>query len=262
MLTDSPRHPRLVWLDRLAASLGERQDVVAVLGLGSTGVQQDRFDDCSDLDFFVIVDDADTKRRFLGDIGWLAQTGDVAFSFVNDANGRKALLHDGTLLEYAIFTAAELPGIPFADARVVWQRADAPDDLAGSGRSPQQPSVSTVEFHLDEALTNLVVGLQRERRGERLNAFRFIQVFAVDRILALLRLSGAAPGHRIDPFEPTRRVEAAHDAELLPLASMVPGYEHNVAAARFTYGWLAARWAIHPALATAVELALDSSRDH
>lgn len=257
MPIDPTPHPRLAWLDRLATTLGERGDVVAVLGLGSTGMQLDRFDDFSDLDFFVIVDDLGVKRSFLDDIGWLESTGDIAFSFVNDQNGRKALLHDGTLLEYAVFTPDELRAIPFADARVVWRRADAPDDLAQSWRSSQQDEPSDAAFHLDEALTNLWVGLQRERRGERLNAFRFIQVFAINQILALLRVSGAAPAHRVDPFEPTRRVEAAHDADSLPLARMMPGYDHNVAAARFTYGWLAARWPIHPALAAAVASTLD-----
>ena len=125
MPIDPTPPPRLAWLDRLATTLGERGDVVAVLSLGSTGMQLDRFDDFSDLDFFVIVDDLGVKRSFLDDIGWLESTGDIAFSFVNDQNGRKALLHDGTLLEYAVFTPDELRAIPFADARVVWRRADA-----------------------------------------------------------------------------------------------------------------------------------------
>jgi len=259
MPTHLHTHPRLDWLHRLALALGDRGDVLAVLGLGSAGVERERFDDYSDLDFFVVVDDDAAKRQLLQDVGWLERTGDLAFSFVNDANGRKALLHDGTLLEYAIFTAAELRGLSFTGARVVWRRADVPDDIARSGRPPTQPGPPMVDFHLHEALTNLWVGLQREQRGERLAAFRFIQVFAVDRVLALLRLTGAAPAHRVDPFDPTRRVEARYTAEQLPLASMVPGYEHNVAAARVTYAWLAARWPIHPALAAALDRTLDEA---
>lgn len=57
---------------------------------------------------------------------------------------------------------AELARVSLSGARVVW------------------------EFHLNEALTDLYVGLHRELRGERLNAARFIQSYAVDRVIALL----------------------------------------------------------------------------
>ena len=38
---------------------------------------------------------------------------------------------------------------------------------------------------LGEALTNLYVGMAREKRGEKLSAMRFIQGYAVDRLLEL-----------------------------------------------------------------------------
>jgi hypothetical protein len=40
--------------------------------------------------------------------------------------------------------------------------------------------------------------------------------------------------------------------EALPLASMVPGYDHNAAAARVILGWLKRRYQVEPAIGDAV----------
>ncbi|MGS2616697.1 hypothetical protein ACVCAH_19525 [Micromonospora sp. LZ34] len=234
-------HPMLRRLDDLAAHLASRTDVIALLGLGSAGADHDRLDDYSDLDFFVVVD-APAKPRYLESIDWLRAPCPVAYSFANDRNGRKALYADGIFVEYAVFTLAELARLPFTGARIVWQRGDAPDRLVDCGPSPAGPAFDTVEFHLNEALTNLYVGLLRELRGERLTAARFIQSYAVDRVIALLNLTCPGAGHRRDPFDASRRVEQAYPPELLPLAAMVPGYQHNRQAAKVTLTWLEERF--------------------
>ena len=249
-------HPMLRRLDDLAAHLATRPDTVALLGLGSAGADRDRLDAHSDLDFFLVVSDG-AVARYVDSIGWLAAPSPVAYSFANERNGRKARYADGIFVEYAVFTVAELARLPFTGARVVWQRPDAPAGLAGSGAPPHPATpYDTVEFHLNEALTNLYVGLHRELRGERLTAARFIQSYAVDRVLALLRLTEPSAAHRRDPFDPSRRVEQAYPPEVLPLAAMVPGYPHNRAAARATLDWLAARFPLDPAIADPIRVLL------
>ncbi len=243
-------HPVLQRLDDLAGHLATRPDAVALLGVGSAGVEHDRLDEHSDLDFFVVVED-DAKERYLASVDWLEGAGRVGYSFVNSVDGRKALLANGVFVEYAVFTVGELARVPFTGARVVWRRADAPEGLAESGPPLPRPALDSVEFHLNEALTNLYVGLHRELRGERLSATRFIQSHAVDRVLALLRLTGPG-GVALDPFDPTRRVEQAHPPEALPLAAMVPGYLHNRDAARAVLGWLGERFEIDPVIGAAV----------
>ena len=243
-------HPMLQRLDDLGAELSRRTDAIALIGLGSAGAEHDRLDEHSDLDFFVVVDDG-AKARYLEAIDWLAAPCPVAYSFANDRNGRKALYADGIFVEYAIFTVDELGRLPFVGGRLVWQRTDAPDGLVDCGPPPAGPPYDTVEFHLNEALTNLYVGLHRELRGERLTASRFIQSFAVDRVISLLNLTAEAR-HRRDPFEPSRRVEQAYPPEVLPLAEMVPGYEGNLAAARTTFEWLRHRFAVHPVIGDAI----------
>ncbi|MEV0970739.1 hypothetical protein [Microtetraspora glauca] len=252
-------HPMLRRLDDLAAHLATRGDALALLGLGSAGAEHDRLDEHSDLDFFVVVEDA-AKPRYLESIDWLQAPCPVAYSFANDRNGRKALFADGIFVEYAVFTLEELARVPFHGARVVWQRDDAPAGLAGDGTPPAGPSYDTVDFHLNEALSNLYVGLHRELRGERLTAARFIQSFAVDRVIALLRLTSARAHHRRDPFEPSRRVEQAYSPEVLPLAEMVPGYARNRQAAAVTLAWLEERFAVDRVIADAIRGLLSGPR--
>ncbi|PWU51552.1 hypothetical protein DLJ47_21185 [Micromonospora sp. S4605] len=244
-------HPMLRRLDDLAAHLATRPDAVALLGLGSAGAEHDRLDDYSDLDFFVVVD-AYAKPRYLESIDWLRAPCPVAYSFANDRNGRKALYADGVFVEYAVFTVEELARLPFTGARIVWQRADAPAGLADSGPPSATVPFDTVEFHLNEALTNLYVGLLRDLRGERLTAARFIQSYAVDRVIGLLNLTNPEAGHRRDPFDASRRVEQAYPPEVLPLAAMVPGYQHNRRAAEVTLTWLEERFTVDRVIADAI----------
>lgn len=241
IVTYSPgMNPVLRRLDEIVVALRERADVIALLGLGSCGAQLARLDEHSGLDFFVIVEDG-AKWRYLDRTDWLAAP--VTYRFDHDRNGRKVLYADGVLADYRVFTVAELARTPFSGARVVWRRPDAPRDLASSGLPVPREPFHTEEFHLNNALTSLYVGLHRELRGERLAASRLIQGRAVDDVIALLRLDGGDFPYR-DPFDPARRVERAYSPRNLPLADMVPGYGRNVAAARFILGWLAKRYAV------------------
>lgn len=252
-------HPTLRRLDDLAGHLRDDPHVLAVLGLGSAGVETERFDDHSDIDFFLVVDSAEAKRRYLDDIGWLGGfRGELAWSFVNSVDGRKALLADGLFLEYAVFTADELPGIPFVGARVAWGREgwELP-----AGRAPGPPALDSPAFHVDEALSNLLVGLHRELRGERLTAMRFIQVFAVDHLLALERLSPATSRVLPDTFEATRRFERGSSATPLRLAEMVQGYAANAGSAAAVLGWLTTHHSCDPAIVGPVrQLIAEASR--
>jgi len=248
-------HPRLLRLDALASSLARAGDVLAVLGLGSAGMEHHRFDDHSDIDFFVITSDSAAKGRYLADTNWLAALGDVVYEFAHDANGQKVLFDDGLFVEYAIFTVEGLRDIPFVGARIVWQRPGCDLDLSDRG-SGDDGNSDTVDVHLNECLANLFVGLNREIRGERLAASRFIQVFAVDQVLALVRLTN--PGHAgsRDPFDHTRRVESDCPALRPELALMVQGYDHNVAAARAILSYLTSHFEPHPAIAARIRFLL------
>jgi hypothetical protein len=135
--------------------------------------------------------------------------------------------------------------------RLVWQRDDAVAGL-GAGRLPGPSPHDNAEWQVNEALTNLYVGLHRDLRGERLSATRFIQVHAVDRLLTYLYLTEPVAPARQDAFVVERGAERRFGADLLPLSSFAPGYDRNGEAALAMLEWLEARVAVNAALAASI----------
>ena len=81
---------------------------------------------------------------------------------------------------------------------------------------------------------------------------RIIRVYAVDRVLALVRLDPATALDHPDPFEAARRIEGARPPGGLPLNRMVTGYTRNLVAAGAVLVWLPARHDADPVIVTAV----------
>jgi hypothetical protein len=235
--------PRLLQdrLASLARVLSTRDDALALLALGSVGIETARLDAWSDLDFFVLVRDG-AKGRYIANLDWLAAAHPVSWHFQNTVDGHKALMADGVFCEFAVFEIHELGRIPYAPGRVVWRRDELDEGLA----RPTQPlpAQSNADWLIGEALSNLIVGLQRHARGEKLAAMRMIQVHALDRVLEFMELhepgSPAAVAAR-DPFNVDRRIEirSALAARVLPL--WAGGYERTVPAALALLAALEAR---------------------
>jgi hypothetical protein len=151
-----------------------------------------------------------------------------------------------------VFTLDELRAGSFPAGRLVWAREDAPAGIERSGKRLEASPYDTADYQVNEAVTNLYVGLHREARGERLSATRFIQSYAVDRLLTFLYLTETGAVPRQDPFTIERAAETRFGPELLPLASMVPGYERNREAALAILAWLEARVSVDPTLAAEI----------
>lgn len=238
-------------LDEIGASLARSNKALALIGLGSVGLELDRLDRYSDLDFFAIVENGH-KREFLDDLSWLGNIRPIAYSFRNTPDGFKVLFTDGIFCEFAVFEEPELEHIPFAPGRMVWKRDGVPDEL----RFPRRPQPSleerSVEWSLGEALTNLYAGLCRYRRGEKLAALRLIQLHATDRLLELAeRIDPASPSPR-DPFALERRYEQRHPGIAQILPSFAQGYERSPESARAILTFLDEHFEVNPALRQAI----------
>jgi hypothetical protein len=237
-------------LDDVGVVLARRGDALALIGLGSVGLDLGRLDDHSDMDFFVVVDDG-AKQRYLDSIDWLEAVAPIEFSFPNSVDGRKVLFSDRIFAEYAVFTLDELGAGSFPPGRLVWARADAPAGLERSGSLPGPSPYDYPEYHVNEAVTNLYVGLHRDARGECLSATRLIQQHAVDRLLTYLELT--TPGSaRQDLFALERGAERRFGPEVLPLAEIVLGYDRNREAALVILDWLEARVDVDRTLAAEI----------
>jgi len=241
----------LARLSDLAAELERRGDARALLGLGSVGVDLDRLDEHSDLDFFVIVDD-DARHRYLDSVDWLEAVHPLAFSFANTVDGRKALWADGLFAEYAVFTLEGLERIPYSPGRVVWRRDDTPESIAQPRQPLPDPGRSSLDWLVGEALTNLYVGLHRYRRGERLSGMRLVQVFAVDRALEIAGVLGLATAPQQDVFAVERSAERRLSDAAVPLAAFAQGYGRTPESALALLEWLEQYVAVDPSLAREV----------
>lgn len=210
-------------MNEIAKHVSINDHVLAVLALGSIGVEQERLDDYSDLDFFIVTED-DIKQQMIDDLSWLNQSYPVAFSFKNTKDGYKFFFEDGIYGEFAIFGRSEIPHVVQNQARLVYQKEgyEEPTLLIAKSLPKQDNSKAIDEIH--EAITNLYVGVMRALRGERLSAQRFIEHYAVDHILKAYLLHHPIQEKWIDPFNLERRIES-HDPYLKPwLISMIQGY--------------------------------------
>jgi hypothetical protein len=237
----------LARLDAIADALAQLPSARALIGLGSVGVELDRLDTYSDLDFFVIVAPGQ-QSSLLTDLSWLARIAPIAFAFQNTPDGYKLLFEDGIFCEFAVFDEAALAGIPFAPGRIVWRRETVDPQISQPQLTPTATSHHSADWLLGEALTNLYVGLCRHRRGEELSAVRFIQFYAVERVVEWVAMTQPAAGGAPDLFNPERRIEQRYPQIAHHLPQFVQGYDRSRESAAAILDFVAARTAIPPAL--------------
>jgi hypothetical protein len=233
-------------LDAIGASLAEADTALALIGLGSVGVEMERLDDYSDLDFFAVVRPGH-KERFIVDLSWLERVHPLVYSFQNTVDGHKALFADNIYVEFAVFIPDELAHIPAPDGRVVWQ-ARGFDASALHTRPPTTPEPRTVEWLVGEMVTNLYVGLCRLRRGEKLSATRLIQGHAIDRLIELSPLVDTPTPALADGFAPERRYEQRFPRVAASLSAFMQGYDHNVESALALLSWVEQRFPVNKAI--------------
>jgi hypothetical protein len=238
-------------LDEIGASLDQSSHALALIGLGSVGLELDRLDAYSDLDFFVIVEPG-CKRAYLDDLHWLSSLCPIAYCFANTSDGYKLLFDDGVFCEFAVFEPMELQGIPFAPGRIVWRKPHVPATVGQPVRQLDSRPRPSADWLLGEALTNLYVGAAREKRGERLSAVRLIQGCAVDRVLELADSVEAVQAVAPDPFATERRFELRYPGLARQAASWMQGYERNRQSALAILAFLEASFDVNRAIAAAI----------
>jgi hypothetical protein len=241
----------LARLDAIGHSLEQSGHALALIGLGSVGLELDRLDVYSDLDFFAIVEDRH-KLRYLENLDWLSALAPIAYHFRNTRDGHKLLFQDGVFCEFAVFEQGELSSIAFARGRIIWKRPQVDDAIAAPVVTGPLAPDKTVEWLLGEALTNLYVGLCRLRRGEKLAATRFIQGDAVDRVLDLAPQIERAAAARKDAFAPERRFEQQFPGVAQALPDFVQGYGRSRESARAILEYLEQHFEVNPAMAEAI----------
>lgn len=240
----------LARLDAIGTSLAATDHALALIGLGSVGTDLDRLDAYSDLDFYVLAKNG-YKAWFLNNLTWLTSIAPVAYHFQNTHDGYKLLYQDGVFCEFAVFELAALAATPCSSGRLVWKVPDL-DVQIGNLQQPVHMDTPSGAWSLGEALTNLYVGLGRYHRGEKLSAFRFIQHYAVDRILELTEQVEAAQRGNPDLFARERRYEQRFPVTSQLVASFMQGYNRSRESALAMLEFLETHFDVNPAMAHAI----------
>lgn len=235
-------------LDGIGRSLDQSGHALALIGLGSVGLELERLDAYSDLDFFVIVEPG-YKWGYLDDLRWLGNLAPITYCFRNTRDGYKLLFADGIFCEFAVFEPDELKDIPFAPGRIVWKQPHVPDAIRFPVQASSVPGQADRNWLIGEALTNLFVGLQRDKRGEKLSALRFIQGYAVDRILDLADEVEGAQGVFADRFAKERRFEQRYPGLARDLPNWIQGYGRNCESALAILAFLEQHFAVNAGIA-------------
>lgn len=215
----------LLRLNQIGHSLSQTEHALALVALGSAGNEIDRLDDYSDLDFFVIVKEG-YKQAFIQNLDWLERIYPIVYAFKNTDDGYKMMYKDEVFCEFAVFHPTELRNISFSTGRVIWKRDNFDDSVTVPKNQPKATLPPAVEWLIGEALTNLYVGLSRYHRGEKISALRFVENYAVDRILDLASTLETEQDIQRDPYSNERRFEQRFPNLANYLPKFLQGYNH------------------------------------
>lgn len=219
------------YLGRLAEVAWSRDDVVGLVGFGSTA-QRERVDEWSDHDFaWVTVPGAQDRYRY-GVSEWLPDGDRIALTVVEGHGGVKVIYDDGHVLEFGIGSLEEVISWPGNEADVIVDKT--PD---GGLRSGIRGAVNRTSGHrLPDAaeatrliLTQVLIGVGRARRGEVQSARELVcsDAIVLFHTAVWARITPEA-GVTINQLDPRRRFDRAYPN----LGSRLDGLtQHDVEAA-------------------------------
>jgi hypothetical protein len=199
------------YVGRLVEGLAADPRVLGVVGLGSTAMNGREPDRWSDHDVWVVVADG-AEEEYRTDPSWLPDAGRLVLWFRETPHGMKGVYDDGHLVEAAVFRADELSVTRANVYRVFLDRERITERMAEiRTETVAERAGGRARFLAGQFLTNLLVGVARSARGERLSGHDFVRAQAAGNLLALI--AEVVPPQRsgvLDDLSPWRRFEGAY----------------------------------------------------
>jgi hypothetical protein len=219
----------------------KHDEVRCLLGLGSIS-EKKRLDEYSDIDFFLIVENGE-KERFINQLDWL-EVEPLVYTFRNTKDGYKALYHDGVFAEFAVFDEEEMKTARFTGGTVYYHKDDFDLELVNPKFEPKHKEVN-VDFNVNEAMTNLYIGLLRDLRGEKSSAMTFIQSYAYGLVIELFPKVFKEEKGSVDPYVFERRIEHRFPNQKDLLGSMRQGINNNKLSAKSILNFLESNFRVN-----------------
>jgi hypothetical protein len=218
-------------LEEIGNSLKDSKNALALLALGSCGLEQERMDEYSDLDFFAIVKNG-YKQKYINELDWLKTVAPVEYYFKNTVDGYKLIFSDGVFCEFAVFEGDELQSIPFSEGKIIWSADDFNKSICEPKIIEKSQKEKNVDWLIGEIITNIYVGLGRYRRGEKLSAYKLIQYHAFERIIELLPKLEQGKEIISDIFNRDRRIENKYPKTSVRFCEFIQGYDRTPESAK------------------------------
>jgi lincosamide nucleotidyltransferase len=196
---------------QLRKNLEQDENILGLVAAGSMAQQDYQPDEWSDHDFFVIARPG-VQDRYRKTYDWLPRSEEIAWAFQETEHGIKAIYRDGHLLEFAVFDEEELKTARINRYRVLFDRARISTQMAKNAQKTKDASATETDaYHIGQILTNILVGMGRYWRGEKLSAHKFVKINAIHHLTALLNQTTQSPQRGLsDNLDPTRRFEVVH----------------------------------------------------
>lgn len=195
------------WLAAALATLTSRDEVVGVVGMGSTA-DATRVDEWSDHDVAIVVVPG-AEGRYLGQVDWMPDPHRIVLVLEQHHGGGRAVYDDGHMVEWGVATVGTLGTWAADDYAVLLDRGGVADVMEEVASTPFPQNVPNATRDAAMFLTALLHGVGRARRGESLSAGDAIRGDAVHALLRAARARCQTDLSALDRLDGLRRVELA-----------------------------------------------------
>lgn len=195
------------WLEAALVTLASREDVVGVVGMGSTG-DASRVDEWSDHDVAIVVVPG-AEARYRGCVDWMPNVEHIVLVLEQHHGGGRAVYDDGHLVEWGVATVESLGAWAADDYSVALDRGGVAEVMAKVTSTPYPANMPDATLDASMFLTALLHGVGRARRGEILSAGDIVRGDAVHALVRAVRARSHADLSALDRLDGTRRVELA-----------------------------------------------------
>jgi hypothetical protein len=162
---------------KLCQNLRPKDDIIALLALGSMAEKDHDPDLWSDHDFSIIIKKG-SEEKYINNLFWLPDEYQVVFTYKESDNSRKVIFENMHLIEYAVFELENLKNLKINSYRLLFDKFNITDYIEEIVNSTSNSSnlLEDNEGLIGNLLTDIFIGVGRYKRGEKISAHYFIKV--------------------------------------------------------------------------------------
>jgi hypothetical protein len=194
---------------KLCQNLRPKDDIIALLALGSMAEKDHDPDLWSDHDFSIIIKKG-SEEKYINNLFWLPDEYQVVFTYKESDNSRKVIFENMHLIEYAVFELENLKNLKINSYRLLFDKFNITDYIEEIVNSTSNSSnlLEDNEGLIGNLLTDIFIGVGRYKRGEKISAHYFIKEKALRQLLLLIEKNiESSELNNLDNLDPFRRFE-------------------------------------------------------